>query len=433
MITGAEFSSISSMCESAAGEMIYVLQQRLVAASCPPSEIVTVLGRICITMTDLQFMNVFFQPQGLYGWAQTSALFERLCHAGPLELNESSFAKLFDLMMMGFKYQLMSATCPSHLLGITINHVRAMKQIVHSSAEAVQSLEAIERKVLDHYKSFSIGNWALSRHALLSFVQGKREKILPFLTSGVQDDSGRFRLHVPDRLARGTTPPGSVTLFHNGKAAKSHFFDYGIHFQSLALDRTDPGSCTGLGRNVYDAHRDAAHVLEGCGIAAGDVPVVTAAAPVWDSVSDPSTPPRPSPADVAGPIPSQPRHPTSGARDSEPGVGRGANPGLSVLSRLLGMSAVTAETSGSHRLRLSFGGPATDAPPRAPSRTSTTRSPVPAPTATTEQYRESSGLKAIMNSFEDIGGRGSNTPAPAAQSTSLLDMLDTLGVDEAPT
>lgn len=70
--------------------------------------------------------------QELYGWAPTSALFERLCHAGPLELYETSFSKLFDLMVMGFKHQIMSTLCSSHLLGVTINHVSAGRRALNA-------------------------------------------------------------------------------------------------------------------------------------------------------------------------------------------------------------------------------------------------------------------------------------------------------------
>lgn len=49
-------------------------------------------------------------------------------------LNKNSMDKLYDLMTMGFKYQMLRCTCPAQLLHVTLNHLEALKRIVTDGA-----------------------------------------------------------------------------------------------------------------------------------------------------------------------------------------------------------------------------------------------------------------------------------------------------------
>jgi len=45
----------------------------------------------------------------------TRQIFEKLAHSSIMKLNATSMSKLFDLMLMGFKYQVLSVTSPDEL------------------------------------------------------------------------------------------------------------------------------------------------------------------------------------------------------------------------------------------------------------------------------------------------------------------------------
>ena len=50
-------------------------------------------------------------------------ILEKLAHSSIMRLNKSSMEKLYDLMTMGFKYQIISCTCPEQFLQVTLNHL----------------------------------------------------------------------------------------------------------------------------------------------------------------------------------------------------------------------------------------------------------------------------------------------------------------------
>jgi hypothetical protein len=57
------------------------------------------------------FSNVFieelFKPQEIYSVNSTKQIFEKIAHSSIMRLNKNSMDKLFDLMIMAFKYQIL--------------------------------------------------------------------------------------------------------------------------------------------------------------------------------------------------------------------------------------------------------------------------------------------------------------------------------------
>ena len=48
---------------------------------------------------------------------------EKLAHSSIMRLNKSSMEKLYDLMTMGFKYQMISSQSPQQFFQVTLNHL----------------------------------------------------------------------------------------------------------------------------------------------------------------------------------------------------------------------------------------------------------------------------------------------------------------------
>lgn len=62
-----------------------------------------------------------------------------MAHSSIMRLNTNSMDKLYDLMTMAVKYQLLNAASPSDLLLITLNHldgIRKLTQVPPSSRPA---------------------------------------------------------------------------------------------------------------------------------------------------------------------------------------------------------------------------------------------------------------------------------------------------------
>lgn len=105
------------------GEMIYILNQRLQAQNIPPEKARKVLGDVVRTMYTPVFLDELFKPQEIYTVASTKQIFDKLAHSSIMRLNKTSMDKLFDLMTMGVKHQLLSCKCPQQFLQVRTDHL----------------------------------------------------------------------------------------------------------------------------------------------------------------------------------------------------------------------------------------------------------------------------------------------------------------------
>merc|ERR1719271_495838 len=109
------------------GEMVYILEQRLQAQKIPEAKGQKVINDVVRTMYYPRFIEELFKPQEMYSIQSTRQIFDRLAHSSIMRLNESSMDKLFDLMAMGFKFQLMSCCSPQEMLDVTHNHLQSLR------------------------------------------------------------------------------------------------------------------------------------------------------------------------------------------------------------------------------------------------------------------------------------------------------------------
>jgi hypothetical protein len=120
------------------GEMVYILAQRLQAQNVPEDKSKRVLQDVVRTMYNKMFIDELFRPQDVYSMAATRQIFDRLAHSSIMRLNESSMDKLFDLMTMGFKYQMLACSYPQELMHVTLNHLYNLR----AKVEEVRSRRA---------------------------------------------------------------------------------------------------------------------------------------------------------------------------------------------------------------------------------------------------------------------------------------------------
>lgn len=105
------------------GEMVYILHQRLQAQTVNSEKADKVLQEVVKAMFSPLFIDELFKPQEVYSNASTRQIFEKLAHSSIMRLNKVSMDKLYDLMCMGFKYQVISLTCPQQYVQLTLVHL----------------------------------------------------------------------------------------------------------------------------------------------------------------------------------------------------------------------------------------------------------------------------------------------------------------------
>lgn len=276
------------------GEMVYILLQRLTAQKIPDTKATKVLSDVVRTMYFPRFIEELFKPQDMYSIQSTRQIFDRLAHSSIMRLNESSMDKLFDLMAMGFKFQIISCAAPQELIDVTLNHLESLKSLVESGADSQSLCELLDdciRQVQQAYCSLAISELCAMRQSLCTFFQDRKVKVSLFLHDGTQTSDGTFIVPASGVLQPGALPPGTVRYFTNGVETRREQLPC-VHAGAWVPGR---GLRTQLGTNIYDRDRAQA--------AAQEQPAATAAAVATPAVLKPvaasAAPAAPSPSDAA--------------------------------------------------------------------------------------------------------------------------------------
>nr|XP_027793350.1 protein OSCP1 isoform X3 [Marmota flaviventris] len=153
------------------GEMLYILDQRLRAQNIPGDKARKVLNDIISTMFNRKFMEELFKPQELYSKKALRTVYNRLAHASIMRLNQASMDKLYDLMTMAFKYQVLLCPRPKDVLLVTFNHLDAIKGFIQDSPTILNQVDETFRQLTDTYGALSAGEFQLIRQTLLIFFQ----------------------------------------------------------------------------------------------------------------------------------------------------------------------------------------------------------------------------------------------------------------------
>ncbi|CEG39414.1 Uncharacterized conserved protein [Plasmopara halstedii] len=173
-------------------EMIYVLAQRLKAQNIPRDKSSKVLEDIIKTMHNETFMSETFKPHRMYSNGSTRQIFDRIAHSSIMRLNTNSMDKLYDLMRMGFKYQVLSCS---------------------SADELLQQVDQTIELFLTHFGNMKPADFYVLKQLLCRFFQDTRIKVSLFLQNNIQSTDGTLAIHHKGYTASGGKVPGIIRYF----------------------------------------------------------------------------------------------------------------------------------------------------------------------------------------------------------------------------
>ncbi|XP_023489155.1 protein OSCP1 isoform X1 [Equus przewalskii] len=251
------------------GEMLYILDQRLRAQNVPgdkarkdewtEADRGRVLNDIVSTMFNRKFMEELFKPQELYSKKALRTVYDRLAHASIIRLNQASMDKLYDLMTVAFKYQVLMCPRPKDVLLVTFNHLDAIKGLIRDSPAILNQVDETFQQLTEVYGGLSAGEFQLIRQTLLIFFQDLHIRVSIFLKDRVQNSNGRFVLPVSGPVPWGTEVPGLIRMFNSkGEEVKTVEFKHGGNY--VAAPKEGSFELYGdrvlkLGTNMYSVNR----------------------------------------------------------------------------------------------------------------------------------------------------------------------------------
>jgi len=215
------------------------------------------MNDIVSTMFNRRFIDeIFSKHQPIYSRRVLKTMFDKLAHASIMKLNSNSMDKLYDLMTMAVKYQVLMCHNPRHIIALTLNHLDAILGYV-TDTNVNNNVEAAFNHLVTNYAPMTVGEIQAVRYSILNFFQDIHVRISAFLQDNVQHNTGRFVMYPPLDVYTdtGLETPGTIrfmdqfgevvetTKFHPGQTYKSETEMLGLE---IGAKRS-----TILGQNIY--------------------------------------------------------------------------------------------------------------------------------------------------------------------------------------
>ncbi|XP_034016274.1 protein OSCP1-like [Thalassophryne amazonica] len=190
------------------------------------------------TMFSKAFMDELLKPQHMYSHRTLKTVLARLAHSSIMRLNPASIDRLYELVIMAFKYQVFLCPRPKDLLLISYNHIDAIRELVQDTPVVQNQVDETHRKIIEVYSSLSEGDFQHLRQTLLIFFQDMHVRVSPLLfhrkkciqvkyfsfTNSIfvftqvsffqktqaQNPNGRFTLSTSGPVPHGTDVPGII-------------------------------------------------------------------------------------------------------------------------------------------------------------------------------------------------------------------------------
>uniref|UniRef100_A0A8D2ZH48 Organic solute carrier partner 1a n=1 Tax=Scophthalmus maximus TaxID=52904 RepID=A0A8D2ZH48_SCOMX len=214
-----------------------------------------VMNDIVGTMFSKAFIDELLKPQQLYSHRTLKTVLTRLAHASIMRLNPASMERLYELMVMAFKYQVFLCPRPKDLLLISYNHIDTIREFVKDTPVVVNQVDETHRKIIEVYSSLSEGEFQLLRQTLLIFFQDMHVRVSLFLKNQVQRPTGRFALSTSGPVPHGIEVPGLIrTCNSKGREVRRSEFPTGGSYSSPVREgcfELHGDRVTRLGRNMY--------------------------------------------------------------------------------------------------------------------------------------------------------------------------------------
>lgn len=224
-------------------EMMYIIDQRLKAQNICRIKSQKVINDLIMALFNPVLINKIFEKQPSPSKVELKQLLMELAHSSIMKLNEQSMDKLFNLMLMVNKYQLVMCRNPSEFVVVTGNHLTSLRKMTNSNAccGLIDSTKSLFDCTFQNETPFKLH---LIRSVLLNYFGGSKIKVSALMMINVQNNEGNFVLsnnHIVDCKCN---KPGTIKHYDsNAEATLVEFNSGGVYEKSKIPSQ--------LGMNIY--------------------------------------------------------------------------------------------------------------------------------------------------------------------------------------
>lgn len=241
------------------GEMIYVLCSRLKAQEIPKDKSVKVIHDVVSHLFDKKFIAGINKHKIVAKHQDVRQMFEKLAHSSIMRLNSTSMSKLFELMLMSLKLQILRTRYPEEMFKITLNHLESIRTILtdqdpSGNKDLINDLNECISNFNKDYSQLTPYDYVILKQTLLRFLQGKNVKVSIFIQDNLQSNNSTIYLPMNEKAPPLVNKPGVIKEFDsNGKVTKEDFIE--LKLSSLYIANSNKNRManfdTVLGLNIF--------------------------------------------------------------------------------------------------------------------------------------------------------------------------------------
>lgn len=173
--------------------MIYILCSRLKAQNISLEKSIRVIKDIGNILFNKKFQNDLYLHKKPFKHQEVKSIIESFAHSSIMRLNSTSLNKLFELMLMTLKLQVLRSRYPEEIYQITLNHYLGIIEILSSIETDDRSLiNRVQEEMLNFkqtYSKLSSYDYIILKSVILRFLQGKTVKVSIFIQDDLQDNN----------------------------------------------------------------------------------------------------------------------------------------------------------------------------------------------------------------------------------------------------
>jgi len=208
------------------GEMIYILCSRLKAQKISIDKSICVIKDICNILFSKKFQNELYIHKKPFKHQEVKSIFESFAHSSIMRLNTMSMNKLFELMLMTLKLQILRTRYPEEIYQVTLNHYLGILEILNSiEFDNKLLINRIQEEMLNfkqNYSHLSPYDYIILKSVILRFLQGRNVKVSIFIQDNLQDSNSDIYLPMSE-----LSPPnvGKLGIVKNYSTGKEDFYE----------------------------------------------------------------------------------------------------------------------------------------------------------------------------------------------------------------
>ncbi len=240
------------------GEMIYILCSRLKAQKIAENKSSQVIHDVVKNLFLEKFHQEILKHNIISKHQQVRRIFENLAHSSIMRLNPTSMSKLFELMLMTFKLELVRSRYPEEIYQITLNHLESIKEIIikEDASKNKENLKIVN-DVISNFKNIygklSIYDYVILKSTLLRFLQGKNVKVSIFIADKLQSQSNILFLPMNEVAPPLVGKPGEIKIYNENGNSSDDYFELKLtrFYKKNNNNERNKNFCTDLGLNMF--------------------------------------------------------------------------------------------------------------------------------------------------------------------------------------